>query len=188
MTRLTDRAWNADVAELKRLAARLRSVHALVHSTFRERDESAEAWAAWSTATREADRARRDFYDDDQPDTRVQAVRAGNRDAVEKAVRFLEVGPLLSLRLAVPLGCRGALRRHEPDRCRAAPTEKVAADFWPLSGIVLPLAGHAEGRSPRARPASRAERKGLELRHRPGPLNNARRTCSLRWKSRVTTG
>jgi hypothetical protein len=93
MTRLTDRAWNADAAELKRLAARIRSTHALVHSTFRERDKSADAWRAWSAAARDANRARRDFYDHDHPDTRAQAVRTGDREAIERAVRFLELRP-----------------------------------------------------------------------------------------------
>jgi hypothetical protein len=93
MARLTDQVWNADAAELKRLAARLRLAHALVHSTFRDRESSRAAWAAWSAAAAELHQVRSAFYDEDGPDTRAQDVRRGNRDAVEKAVRFLEVGP-----------------------------------------------------------------------------------------------
>jgi hypothetical protein len=93
MARLTDQVWNADASELERLAARLRSADALVLSTFRERDKSAVAKAAWSAAAAEFHRVWRDFYDEDQPDTRAQDVRGGDRDAIEKAVRFLELGP-----------------------------------------------------------------------------------------------
>jgi hypothetical protein len=100
MARLTNQVWNADAAELERLAARLRSADVLVLSTFRERDKSAVARAAWSAAAAEFHRLRRDFYDEDRPDTRAQDVRGGDRDAIEKAVRFLELGPrFFSLRV-----------------------------------------------------------------------------------------
>jgi hypothetical protein len=93
MTRLSDQVWNADAAELKRLAARLRSAQALVDSTFRARDKSAVARAAWSAAAADFQRVLRDFYEESQPDTRAQDVRGGIRDAIEKAVRFVELRP-----------------------------------------------------------------------------------------------
>jgi hypothetical protein len=64
-----------------------------VHSTVRERDKSAVASAAWSAAAAEFHRVWRAFYDEDQPDTRAQDVRGGDRDAIDKAVRFLELRP-----------------------------------------------------------------------------------------------
>jgi hypothetical protein len=93
MGRITDQVWNADAAEQRRLAARLRSAHALVNSTSRERDKSAAAKAAWSAAAADMHRVWREFYDEDQPDSRAEAVRAGDRAAINKAVRFVELGP-----------------------------------------------------------------------------------------------
>jgi hypothetical protein len=93
MGRITDQVWNADAAEQRRLAARLGSAHAQLNSTFRERDKSAAATAAWRAAAADMHRLWRDFYEEDQPDSRAAAVRAGDRGAIDKAVRFVALGP-----------------------------------------------------------------------------------------------
>lgn len=91
MGRITDQVWNTDAAEQRRLATSLASAHALVQSTVRERDKSAAGKAAWSAAATAMHRVWRDFYDEDQPDSRAEAVRAGDRAAIDKATDLWNV-------------------------------------------------------------------------------------------------
>lgn len=96
MSRLTEQAWRADEDELLAMAARLHSASKMRDATVNLRDESADRYRAWQEATHEWRQARDAMYEADFShgfDPHIAAIRAGQPDAVETAIRFLDIDP-----------------------------------------------------------------------------------------------
>lgn len=96
MSRLTDRAWNADRDELLAMARRLEFASQRRDATLKHRDSSAAARKAWEDAAQQWHEARDALYGpafDHSIDPHMAAIRAGEPAAIENAIRFLEVDP-----------------------------------------------------------------------------------------------